>query len=35
VPGIGEKMANSIHEQLAIRPISSKVDVQTGEILDA
>ncbi|NDI08569.1 MAG: excinuclease ABC subunit UvrC [Actinobacteria bacterium] len=35
VPGIGEKMANSIYEQLAIRPISSKVDVQTGEILDA
>ena len=32
VPGIGEKMANSIYEQLAIRPISSKVDVQTGEI---
>jgi hypothetical protein len=28
-------MANLIYEQLAIRPISSKVDVQTGEILDA
>ena len=35
VPGIGEKMANSIYDQLANRPISSKVDVQTGEILDA
>jgi hypothetical protein len=28
-------MANSIYDQLANRPISSKVDVQTGEILDA
>jgi excinuclease ABC subunit C len=35
VPGIGEKMAKSIYDQLANRPISSKVDVQTGEILDA
>lgn len=35
VPGIGEKMANSIYDQLASRAISRKVDVQTGEILDA
>ena len=35
MPGIGEKMANSIYDQLASRAISRKVDVQTGEILDA
>jgi excinuclease ABC subunit C len=35
VPGIGEKMASAIYDQLANRTISRKVDVQTGEILDA
>jgi hypothetical protein len=30
-----EKMAKSIYDQLASRPISGKLDVQTGEILDA
>ncbi|MFN7802160.1 MAG: helix-hairpin-helix domain-containing protein, partial [Actinomycetes bacterium] len=35
VPGIGEKMAKSIFDQLANRPVATKVDVQSGEILDA
>jgi excinuclease ABC subunit C len=35
VPGIGEKMAKSIFDQLINRANTSKVDVQTGEILDA
>lgn len=35
VPGIGEKMAKTIFDQLANRPVVTKVDVQTGEILDA
>jgi excinuclease ABC subunit C len=35
VPGIGEKIAKSIYEQLANRPTSEKIDVQTGEIMDA
>jgi len=35
VPGIGEKMAKSIYDQLANRPTAEKIDVQTGEILDA
>jgi excinuclease ABC subunit C len=35
VPGIGEKMAKSIFDQLADRPIATKIDVQTGEILGA
>jgi excinuclease ABC subunit C len=35
VPGIGEKMAKSIFDQLALRSTSNKVDLQTGEILDA
>ena len=35
VPGIGEKMAQSIFEQLISRQSSVKVDAETGEILDA
>jgi len=35
VPGIGEKMAQSIFEQLISRQSSLKVDAETGEILDA
>jgi excinuclease ABC subunit C len=35
VPGIGEKMAQSIVEQLISRQSSVKVDAETGEILDA
>ena len=35
VPGIGEKMAQSIFDQLTNRANATKLDVQTGEILDA
>ncbi len=35
VPGIGEKMANSIADQIKLGSTSVKVDMQTGEILDA
>ena len=35
VPGIGEKMAKSIADQIKLGSTSVKVDMQTGEILDA
>jgi len=35
VPGIGEKMAKSIADQIRLGSTSVKVDMQTGEILDA
>jgi excinuclease ABC subunit C len=35
VPGIGEKMAKSIADQIRLGSTSIKVDMQTGEILDA
>ena len=35
VPGIGEKMAKSIVDQIKLGSAETKVDMQTGEILDA
>ena len=35
VPGIGEKMARSIVDQIKLGSAETKVDMQTGEILDA
>ena len=35
VPGIGEKMAKSIVDQIKLGSAEAKVDMQTGEILDA
>jgi len=35
VPGIGEKMAKSIADQIRLGSTSVNVDMQTGEILDA
>lgn len=35
VPGIGEKMANTIMATLAESFASERIDMQTGEILDA
>jgi excinuclease ABC subunit C len=35
VPGIGEKMAESIADQIKLGSTSVQVDMQTGEILDA
>jgi len=35
VPGIGEKMAKSIADQIRLGSTSVNVDMKTGEILDA
>jgi DNA uptake protein ComE-like DNA-binding protein len=35
VPGIGEKMAQTIIDQIKSQPEQVSVDMQSGEILDA